>query len=69
RWYPIETIDHIGRWYLYGEVNASAAGLDLYDSEGQHELVELAEYVAQQLINDGWLENGLRPNSSPTVYG
>jgi len=69
RWYPFETIDQLGRWLLHGEPGGNSVEFNLYNSEGQRELAEVAEYVAQQLVNGEWFEKGVRPNSSPTVYG
>lgn len=67
-WAPIEVNQVLGGWQGYATVDAHGNLEDFSNPQGQTALADLAEEVAANLMNQGWLEHGLRASEAQPNY-
>jgi hypothetical protein len=66
-WCPIGINQSIGGWRSYVKMTADGAGIEACDTVGQAELVDFAEVWAQNIADQGWLEQGSCTDSYVSV--
>lgn len=57
-WCPIGMHHPLGGWRSYVKMTLDGAGIETYDTVGQSGLADIAEVWAQNIADQGWLEQG-----------
>ena len=59
-WFPISISQSMTGWREYAELNDAGTAIVRYRPQAQKDLAEFAEMWAQNIRDQGWLEDGVR---------
>jgi hypothetical protein len=60
KWIPIEITQSMTGWTPYVQFDDSGTQIERVNTRGQADLAEFTQQWAQNLIDQGWLENGVK---------
>ena len=60
KWMPVEITQSMTGWTQYVHFDDSGTRIERVNTAGQADLAEFAQQWAQNLIDQGWLENGVK---------
>ena len=59
-WFPLSISQSLTGWREYAELDDAGIAIARYKPQAQKDLAEFAELWAQNIRDQGWLENGVR---------